>query len=149
MRDDKKKKKEQSETDEGKEEVEVEDKMDANETNSNSIDQDRTSEIKLRSDDGVEYGPEVDIMSDHQNNITQYVSSQTSSDHTYTSSNDVDILISENQEIDITEWDTDASIDASYTPSVSGWSVHLESDYPGSPPLRYFQSPTDIESKLA
>lgn len=85
-------------------------------------------------------------MTDDQNNITQHLSSQESSDHKSTASDDVNLLISESQEIDILEWETDASIDTSHTTSISDWSVDQESDYTGSPPHRYFQYPTDDES---
>lgn len=61
------------------------------------------------------------------------MSSTNVSYQSYTSWHGVDFIIKESQEIDITELDTDSSMNTSHTPPVSGWSVDSESDYTRSP----------------
>lgn len=132
------------------EEVEVEDGMKVGRTSINRSEDDRTSETRLRSDDGVEYGMEIEganIITDHQHTATQHVSSIISPDKPCSPYDDVDFLITENQKLEVAEWDTDASIGRFHTPSVSGWPViNPELDHIGSLPTRYFQYPTDTES---
>lgn len=47
-------------------------------------------------------------------NIAQHGSSIISSDQSYTPSEDVGFLITENQELDMAKWDTDESVDISH-----------------------------------
>lgn len=69
-----------------------------------------------QTDASVENGRETDhvnMINHRYHDITQHVSPQTSTDHTYTPTDDVAFYISKTQEIHLTEWETDASPNAS------------------------------------